>query len=57
MQDLQRLCVTCGHKQECAHEFDVETAAANFRKFCPNAYTLEALLPRRVAARSRKKRH
>ena len=43
MHDLQRLCVMCGHKQQCAHEFDVGTAAENYRKFCPNAYTLDAL--------------
>jgi len=43
MHDLQRLCVYCGQKQRCAHEFDVETAAENYREFCPNAYTLDVL--------------
>ena len=44
MRDLQRLCATCGNKQQCAHELDVGTAAKNFHAFCPNAYTLETLL-------------
>ncbi len=43
MRDLQRLCVTCGHKQQCAHELDVGSAAAHFHEFCPNSYTLDAL--------------
>lgn len=44
MRDLQRLCVSCGHKQQCGHELDVGSADANFHDFCPNAYTLETLL-------------
>jgi hypothetical protein len=43
MRDLQRLCVNCGHKQECAHELDVGSAASHFHDFCPNSYTLDAL--------------
>jgi hypothetical protein len=43
MHDLQRLCVNCRQKQRCAHEFDVGTAAENYREFCPNSYTLDAL--------------
>jgi len=44
MRDLQRLCVTCVTKRRCQHELADRTAAQNFRDFCPNAYTLEALL-------------
>lgn len=43
LRDLQRLCVNCRQKQRCAHEFDVGTAAENYREFCPNSYTLDAL--------------
>jgi hypothetical protein len=43
MRDLQRLCVSCTNKQQCAHELDVGTAAAHFHEFCPNSYTLDAL--------------
>ena len=44
MQDLQRLCVNCDHKKRCDHELSIGTTAENFRQFCPNAYTLDALL-------------
>jgi len=43
MRDLQRLCVTCGHKAECADNLAAGTAVQNFHGYCPNAYTLDAL--------------
>jgi hypothetical protein len=47
MQDLQRLCTTCGAKKRCEHELADGTAGAHFREFCPNAFTLDALLDRK----------
>lgn len=44
MRDLQRLCVTCANKTRCQHELASGGAAAHFHEFCPNAYTLDALL-------------
>ena len=44
MRDLQRLCSTCGDKGRCHHELDDGTAAAHFHEFCPNSFTLDALL-------------
>jgi hypothetical protein len=44
MRDLQRLCTSCGHKGRCAHELAEGTAAEHFQSFCPNAFTLDALL-------------
>ena len=44
MRDLQRVCIMCGDKKGCEQEFADGTAAANFREFCPNAVTLEALV-------------
>jgi len=43
MRDLQRLCITCAQKKQCRHELAAGTADENFREFCPNAFTLEAL--------------
>jgi hypothetical protein len=43
MRDLQRLCITCGDKKRCEHELSNGTAAENFREYCPNALTLDAL--------------
>lgn len=47
MRDLQRLCVACDHKRQCAHELAAGTAAEHYREFCPNAYTLDVLLGQR----------
>lgn len=48
MQDLQRLCTTCGAKKRCEHELADGTAVDHFQEFCPNAFTLDALLNREV---------
>jgi transcriptional regulator with XRE-family HTH domain len=47
MRDLQRLCVSCTHKSRCQHELALGEAAERFHEFCPNAYTLDALLERK----------
>jgi hypothetical protein len=44
MRDLQRLCITCGYKRQCEFDLASETIADNFHEYCPNAYTLDALL-------------
>ena len=43
MRDLQRLCITCSNKKQCAHELAYGTAAEHFHDYCPNAFTLDAL--------------
>ena len=47
MRDLQRLCITCGHKGQCEHELAAGTAAGSYKSFCPNAFSLETLLAAR----------
>jgi len=44
MRDLQRLCITCGAKRQCALDVEVGVIRENFRDYCPNAFTLQALL-------------
>jgi len=52
MRDLQRLCTACADKNRCVHELADGTAPAHFHEFCPNAFTLDALLAdMRVAAK------
>ena len=46
MRDLQRLCVSCSRKSRCQHDLAVGEAAERFHEFCPNAFTLDALLER-----------
>jgi hypothetical protein len=53
MRDLQRLCITCANKKQCAHELAQGTAAEHFHNYCPNAFTLDALF----AAKDRPTRH
>jgi uncharacterized protein DUF6455 len=44
MRDLQRLCSACRSKGRCEHELAKGSAAAQFRKYCPNSFTLDALV-------------
>lgn len=43
MRDLQRTCILCDHKRRCQRELAGGNAPQHFRKFCPNAYTFDAL--------------
>jgi hypothetical protein len=52
MQDLQRLCTTCGAKKRCERELADGTAVDHFQEFCPNAFTLDALLSRKAQSSS-----
>jgi hypothetical protein len=46
IQDMQRLCSVCESKRQCADELAAETAAAHYRAYCPNAYTLDHMIER-----------
>jgi hypothetical protein len=43
LRDLQRICITCGHKVQCRHELAAGTAAKHYRDFCPNAMSIDEL--------------
>ena len=44
MRDLERLCTTCREKRRCRFDLANGVIADNFRDYCPNAFTLDALL-------------
>jgi hypothetical protein len=44
MRDLERLCTTCREKRRCRLDLANGVIADNFRDYCPNAFTLGALL-------------
>jgi hypothetical protein len=44
MRDLERLCTTCHEKRQCRFDLVNGVIAENFRDYCPNAFTIEALL-------------
>jgi hypothetical protein len=43
MRSLQRICISCGAKDRCRHDLAMGTAADNYRDYCPNAMSLDAL--------------
>ena len=51
MRDLQRSCVMCDEKRRCKFDLANGIAADNFRDYCPNAHTLDALLQARQERR------
>jgi hypothetical protein len=42
VRDLQRICITYGHKGECRHDL-ATGATAGYHDYCPNAIALDAL--------------
>ena len=44
MPGMQRVSRSCNHKKQCQHELAEGTAADDFKEFCPNALTLDALM-------------
>ena len=47
MRDLQRLCTICTDKKQCQFDLANGIISDNFRDYCPNAFTLDALLKAR----------
>jgi len=43
MDELRRLCASCGHKAECADDLAHGNGARNFYAYCPNAQALDSI--------------
>jgi hypothetical protein len=43
MDELRRLCASCGHKTECADDLAHGSGAENFYAYCPNAQALDSI--------------
>ncbi len=43
LRDLQRVCTLCGSKTPCQHDLARDTSSADWRNYCPNVDTLDAL--------------
>lgn len=43
LRDLQRVCTLCHEKQRCGHDIDNNSSSPEWREYCPNAETLNAL--------------
>jgi Family of unknown function (DUF6455) len=49
MRDLQRVCTVCGSKRQCEHALANNPSDPAWKKYCPNATTLAALVAERAA--------
>ena len=49
MRDLQRVCTVCASKRRCKHELASNPSDPAWKKYCPNATTLAALVAERAA--------
>jgi hypothetical protein len=48
MRAMERICITCGHKDQCEHDLAAGSAAeSSYRDYCPNALSLNALFESR----------
>ena len=43
LRDLQRVCTLCGSKSPCEHDLARDTSSADWRNYCLNVDTLDAL--------------
>ena len=44
LQDLQRVCSLCARKRKCKHDLASRPWSRAWKSYCPNAFTLNALL-------------
>jgi hypothetical protein len=51
MRDMQRVCSMCVEKPHCGHDIDRDPADPEWRDYCPNLETLDALEAERDARR------
>jgi hypothetical protein len=51
LRDLQRTCSTCADKQHCGHDIDTDPGKPEWRGYCPNVMTLDALEAERALRR------
>jgi hypothetical protein len=51
LRDMQRVCSMCSEKPHCGHDIDRDPSDPEWRDYCPNVETLEALDAERAARR------
>lgn len=47
-RDMQRVCTMCESGRECEHDLSRDPSDLGWRKYCPNAMTLDALAAERA---------
>ena len=56
MRDLQRSCIMCDEKGRCRFDIANGVITEKFRDYCPNAFTLDALLKAKQERRRARRR-
>jgi hypothetical protein len=51
LRDMQRVCAMCPEKPHCGHDIDRDPSDPEWRSYCPNVETLDALETERAARR------
>lgn len=51
LRDMERVCANCSEKSHCSHDIDVNPTSAEWRTYCPNVETLDALETERTLRR------
>ncbi|TMJ02021.1 MAG: hypothetical protein E6G97_14435 [Alphaproteobacteria bacterium] len=51
LRDMERVCALCNEKPHCGHDLDRDPSNAEWRDYCPNVDTLDALEAERALRR------
>jgi hypothetical protein len=51
-RDLKKMCSLCRDKPQCEHDLDTASTDPAWQRYCPNSYTLQALIAERDARNS-----
>jgi hypothetical protein len=51
LRDMERVCSNCSEKSHCSHDIDANPTSSEWRTYCPNVETLDALEAERALRR------
>jgi hypothetical protein len=57
LRDMERVCTVCSEKPHCSHDIDRDPSDPEWRDYCPNVDTLNALEAERALRRLARKRN
>jgi len=57
LRDMERVCTVCSEKSHCGHDIDRDPSDPEWRDYCPNVDTLDALEAERALRRLARKRN
>jgi hypothetical protein len=51
LRDMERVCSNCTEQRHCSHDIDANPASTEWRGYCPNVQTIDALETERALRR------